>query len=299
MHDPTVVPPNCSVSPYLVMIIAGTIFAMWIVQPRSDGGGGVYFGPATSKGVELSLAKPSSGAQPGGAVCVLGGTGTGECRRVVNAQSKPNPAPTPGSATPLGKGSAAMLQPCASSSALQVVLPAASDNFSLTPANTSTGLELCVDCNPPGHAGGTSTGCGKNPYFEPLEFQLGDDWMRQFGTAAFEWKHGQLMLAKGGDKCVGATKPSPGTAIGMQSCSGASTWNYDYKTQKLRLNVESLSDAPPLCLGYGKVASGPVSQPATSSAHPIVMHMRECVPGITIAGGGFVNALDTRPSLHS
>lgn len=231
------------------------------VTRRSDGGGGVYFGPATSKGAELTLAKPSSGSQPGGAVCVLSGTGTGECRRVVSAQSNPSPAPAPGAAKPLGAGSVAMLQPCTSATALRFDLPTATNNFSIVPVGTTSKLELCVLCDPPGH-GSSSTGCGKNSYFEPLEFQLGDTWMTQYGTAAFQWKQaeGQLTLTKGGGKCVGPVKTSAGATIGMQACSGASKWSYDSSAKQLRVGADSVldTDAPPLCLGFGDAPSGPV-----------------------------------------
>jgi hypothetical protein len=155
-----------------------------------------------------------------------------------------------------------MLQSCASATALRIEMPKATNNFSLLAAATGSKLELCVDCNPPGHGGGSSTGCGKNSYFEPLEFQHADSWMEQYGTAAFQWKQaeGQLTLTKGGGKCVGAVKSDAGATIGMQTCSGASKWSYDSSTQQLRLYADSVLgiDASPLCLGYGTAASGPV-----------------------------------------
>ena len=154
-----------------------------------------------------------------------------------------------------------MLQPCASATALRFDLPATTNNFSIVPVGTTSKLELCVLCDPPGH-GSTSTGCGKNSYFEPLEFQLGDTWMAQYGTATFQWKQaeGQLTLAKGGGKCVGAMKASAGTAIGMQTCSGASKWSYDSSEKQLRVREGSVldTDAEPLCLGFGDAPSGPV-----------------------------------------
>lgn len=55
----------------------------------SDAGGGVYWGPVSSYKedadgkVTINMAHIGYGTQPGGAMCVLQGTGTGECRRVV------------------------------------------------------------------------------------------------------------------------------------------------------------------------------------------------------------------------
>ena len=60
----------------------------------SDAGGGVYYGSVaayrhvetengvTGGGVSIDLHDTVYGVQPGGAMCVLQGTGTGECRRV-------------------------------------------------------------------------------------------------------------------------------------------------------------------------------------------------------------------------
>ena len=53
----------------------------------SDAGGGVYYGGVASyDGAKrrLALSDAAGGTQPGGVLCVLDGTGTGECRRVVN-----------------------------------------------------------------------------------------------------------------------------------------------------------------------------------------------------------------------
>eukprot|EP01043_Picozoa_sp_COSAG02_P017577 COSAG02_NODE_799_length_17084_cov_9.741242_14_plen_151_part_00 len=126
----------------------------------------------------------------------------------------------------------------------------------------STSLPMAVRWKTAFRSGGSSTGCGKNPYFEPLEFQHADAWMEEYGTAAFQWKQaeGQLTLTKGGGKCVGAVKSDAGAVIGMQACSGASKWSYDSTTQQLRLHMDSVlnTNAPPLCLGYGTAASGPV-----------------------------------------
>jgi hypothetical protein len=51
----------------------------------SDAGGGVYAGmvkaQTADKPLAVALAEPATGTQPGGALCVLSGTGTGECRR--------------------------------------------------------------------------------------------------------------------------------------------------------------------------------------------------------------------------
>jgi hypothetical protein len=56
-----------------------------------DGGGGVYYGGARAGAgsTRVALAAPATGAQPGGALCVLAGSGTGECRRVVSAHAAP------------------------------------------------------------------------------------------------------------------------------------------------------------------------------------------------------------------
>lgn len=55
-----------------------------------DGGGGVYFGlieKATHGSASVTIAKPATGPQPAGAVCILNGTGTGQCRRIVSSSA--------------------------------------------------------------------------------------------------------------------------------------------------------------------------------------------------------------------
>jgi len=55
-----------------------------------DGGGGVYYGAAVTSATaatDIVLAEAATGLQPGGAVCVLAGTGTGECRRAVKTSA--------------------------------------------------------------------------------------------------------------------------------------------------------------------------------------------------------------------
>ena len=67
-----------------------------------DGGGGVYTGsvvPQTATGATgaaATLAVPATGlgAQPGGAVCVLSGTQTGECRRALGSREDTDKAQT-------------------------------------------------------------------------------------------------------------------------------------------------------------------------------------------------------------
>lgn len=57
----------------------------------SDAGGGVYVGfvEAQTEGAlnQVTLSEAAAGPQPGGAFCVLSGTNTGDCRRVVSSTS--------------------------------------------------------------------------------------------------------------------------------------------------------------------------------------------------------------------
>ena len=63
----------------------------------SDAGGGVYAGMVKPQSADaplrIELAESATGTQPGGALCVLSGTCTGECRRVTNSSSTDGNAP--------------------------------------------------------------------------------------------------------------------------------------------------------------------------------------------------------------
>ena len=221
-----------------------------------DGGGGVYFGGATSVGTAVSLANAASGAQPGGAMCVLAGTGTGECRRVVSARAgPPPPPPPPGPTSPLAANSAAVLVPCADTRALRFGdLPAGGGEL------REGKLAACVLCDPPGK-GSSSIRCGENPYFEPVVFNAPDSWTQQFGTTNFTLSGAELKLVKGGGKCLGAatTKPVAGDALGMCSCAAASaSAQWAYTGGKFALHNPAVDDAQPqLCMGYSAAAPGP------------------------------------------
>ena len=221
-----------------------------------DGGGGVYFGGATSVGTAVSLANAASGAQPGGAMCVLAGTGTGECRRVVSARAgPPPPPPPPGPTSPLAANSAAVLVPCADSRALRFgELPAGGGEL------REGKFAACVLCDPPGK-GSSSIRCGENPYFEPVVFNAPDPWTQQFGTTNFTLSGAELKLVKGGGKCLGAatTKPVAGDALGMCSCAAASaSAQWAYTGGKFALHNPVADDAQPqLCMGYSAAAPGP------------------------------------------
>ena len=60
-----------------------------------DGGGGVYYGGARAAAgsTRIALAAPATGKQPGGALCILAGRGTGECRRVVSSHVETSGSP--------------------------------------------------------------------------------------------------------------------------------------------------------------------------------------------------------------
>jgi hypothetical protein len=192
----------------------------------------------------VTLAQGASGAQPGGSVCVLAGTGTGECRRVVAAQAAPLPPPPPPAPAPPGPpvapiaaGSAAVLVPCSAKTALKFArLPSGSHSSELRPLDHTTSatdsdqLAVCVLCDPPGH-GSSSTSCGENPYFEPVVFDMPDSWTAEYGTMNFTFSAveeeedspqaggvGHIKLSKGhGLKCLGAatTKPAADEPLGQ------------------------------------------------------------------------------------
>ena len=225
-----------------------------------DGGGGVYFGAATSKGAVVTLGGKASGAQPGGSVCVLRGTGTGECRRVVSTASAPPAPPAPPSPTSnLTAGAFAVLTPCAGGNTVRVTMPSSKNNQSLS----SGKLDAVVLCDPPGH-GSSSTQCGENVYFEPLEFALPDSWTQQYQTSAFVLVGQHIKLVKGGGKCVGADSTSAGSPIGMGPCAGSSSadWAYDAATQQLQLHSGDNND---MCFGHSS-GSRPPPAPPTGAA---------------------------------
>ena len=123
-----------------------------------DGGGGVYYGPATSAGTEVTLAAPAAGPQPGGAVCVLSGTGTGQCRRAIkNGATNPSGPVTPRSpvaVVPCGAGTHHFewRVPMGTPGLLQLAV--------------ASNISVVVNCDP---VGGTPTGCGAELSPEPLD----------------------------------------------------------------------------------------------------------------------------------
>eukprot|EP01050_Picozoa_sp_SAG11_P030250 SAG11_NODE_8866_length_968_cov_1.294591_1_plen_267_part_01 len=262
----------------------------------------MYFGGATSKGTAVTLATASHGSQPGGSVCVLSGTGTGECRRVVSAAAAPVPTPAPpapsppGSHTTLHAGATAVLQPCGGHSALKLKgQPSAANNWTIEPAAASGAqLQAVVLCDPPGHRS-SSTTCGAQNYFEPIMFALPDSWVRQFGTGAFalDAKTGEIALKKGGGKCLGVTTAAAsGSTIGMTTCTGeGNKWHYNSATHELQLqqagapliivdarnhdgndgsSATSETVGAVLCLGYG--AAPPPAPPSAGLRSWVVSH---------------------------
>ena len=244
-----------------------------------DGGGGVYFGGATSKGTAVTLSTASHGSQPGGSICVLSGTGTGECRRVVSAAPAPAPTPPspPGPHTALRARAMAVLQPCSGGSALKLHgQPSVANNWTIEPTASGPQLQAVVLCDPPGHSSSSDT-CGAQSYFEPIQFDAPDSWVQQYGTGAFalDAKTGEVTLKKGGGKCFGAATTTSGAPIGMTTCTGAGKkWRYNGATHELQLQTDN--DLGPatveaLCLGYG-AAPPPGPPPSAGLRSWVVSH---------------------------
>ena len=194
-----------------------------------DGGGGVYWGPARSDGVVVTLPTNATGTQPGGAMCVLSGAATGECRRVLgNAAAAPTPPPSPGPApvrplSPLG------LVPCAAASALRP--PSAASNGTIVYDAEPT-FSVVTLCDPPGEPSGSDM-CGKQKNDEPLVLDHTDAWTSAYGTAGFAWDSatGQITLAKSG-KC--ATAAANGQTLVL--------WNDATRSYADRLNLDGTID---------------------------------------------------------
>lgn len=168
-----------------------------------DGGGGVYFGHATSAGDIVTLASPAAGPQPGGGVCVLQGTGTGECRRAIgNVPSKPGVI-TAGAAlglTPCGGGGGSRKgtvgAPAAgagaavpsSTMAVEWQFESLDGAGLIQPAGeTNLSIATCCDSTCGNGCGSCSDKCGAETFAEPLVLAKNDSWALQYGTDVFEF----------------------------------------------------------------------------------------------------------------
>jgi len=174
-----------------------------------DGGGGVYYGPATSNGTIVTLATKASSSQNGGAMCVVKGDSTGECRRVIG-----NPRHEPG--TPVA------------STPVAVTLCQTDDrhinewNLSLSGLMTlsNTNLAMAVHCT------GAGYNCGHTTAPEALAVNVNDTlaWSRQTDVFNFEPATGNIKLTLSG-KCVGVIEGSISAMLVDCEFTGASvTW---------------------------------------------------------------------------
>lgn len=225
-----------------------------------DGGGGVYYGTATAPlgSTTVTLSSPASGPQPGGALCVLNGTGTGECRRVLG--NRPAGKPGLALAVPLS------LVPCGGGAlglALRLKLNATAGGDNLVVAANAS-LVVTTWCDPPGRPSG-STQCGAQPNPEPLVLAVADEWARQYQTDLFTWQPstGSLQLAKSG-KCVVADDMG---AVTLVACAAetASQWALGANG-----TFSSVSD-PGQCIGLsskhlpGDLAKFSIDRPFTTA----------------------------------
>eukprot|EP00051_Salpingoeca_urceolata_P024169 m.421658 g.421658 ORF g.421658 m.421658 type:complete len:919 (-) comp20198_c0_seq6:105-2861(-) len=215
-----------------------------------DGGGGVYYGPVegppATSGTQLKLAAEAQGTQPGGAVCVLAGKGTGQCRRIVSSpgaaaagvaaqpatQSRPGTAPEP----PVVSGQSVRLVPCTG----------ASTHWRFDPSNGSTwhnvennSLVLCANCDPPGRPS-SSTACGTQPFPEPLVVFPEDSWMREYDTDGFDAPDPSTghIRNKKGSKCLAPLCGDAGSSVTASSSSPPSSFS----------SFSSFSSSALLCL---------------------------------------------------
>lgn len=223
-----------------------------------DGGGGVYWGAARSDGVVVTLPTKATGTQPGGAMCVLSGAATGECRRVLgNAAAAPTPPPSPGPA-PVRPMSPLGLVLCAAASALRP--PSAASNGTIVYDAEPT-FSVVTLCDPPGEPSGSDM-CGKQKNDEPLLLDHTDAWTSAYGTAAFAWDSatGQITLAKSG-KCATAAANGQ-TLVLTSSCSAATQWTYDAATKRFAFAAQ-----PGRCIG---VTGPPPPAPASDLTRWVV-----------------------------
>eukprot|EP00041_Stephanoeca_diplocostata_P029767 m.886641 g.886641 ORF g.886641 m.886641 type:complete len:955 (-) comp23627_c0_seq5:567-3431(-) len=208
-----------------------------------DNGGGVYYGavlPAANARHSnetrqvpetlIHLNTSASAAQPGGAMCVLQGTGTGECRRVIK-----NPA-TNSKAVNLDPVIAAS---CASE-ASSWMLPDANGAL-LLKQNSTFALVVCCDstCGNPIPPGAP---CGSLPSAEALVIGIPDNWTLAHQTCNFSYSEvtQQIVLRKS-QKCVGITTDSSQRLVLLDcNAAGARTrWAYNAQTEQFSLQGSS------------------------------------------------------------
>ena len=235
-----------------------------------DGGGGVYYGQAStnlssSGGTRIELAQAAAGPQPGGAMCVLLGTGTGECRRVVSTHSgKADPVPVSPSGVLLsGMG----LSLVARSDALEMTLPTAGSADGIVrvvESQHNVSFAAVVLCDMPGEPSGSTT-CGAQVFPESLVLGTPDTWTKEFGTAEFKFTKGEgsaggkFTLIKS-SQCVGASSATKvGTPIMLAPCGSPevafSEWSYDVEHFVFCLSKGTSTAGDGLCLGA--TTSGP------------------------------------------
>eukprot|EP00040_Diaphanoeca_grandis_P025574 m.141853 g.141853 ORF g.141853 m.141853 type:complete len:943 (+) comp30217_c0_seq1:33-2861(+) len=218
-----------------------------------DGGGGVYYGPATSTGTLVTLATKASSAQNGGALCVLLGDVTGECRRVIG-----NPSVAPG--TPV-KDSPIAATTCSSATSAHFnewsVSSTGSTGGLFTLANTS--LAMSVLC------GGGGANCGHTSVSEALWVSTNDSWAWSRGTNIFRFEPltnstGNIKLVTSG-KCVGVVEGSisamlidcdvTGTSVEWEMMQ-LSNGNHQFKL----VPKGRLAEANDVCLSVATHAAG-------------------------------------------
>eukprot|EP00039_Didymoeca_costata_P023790 m.8277 g.8277 ORF g.8277 m.8277 type:complete len:915 (-) comp3864_c0_seq1:40-2784(-) len=180
-----------------------------------DGGGGVYYGPATSSGTHVSLPTAASNSQPGGALCVLKGTGTGECRRVVSNAA--------GNAS-FANGVPLYATDCAAAPGW--TLPTASSG--LISSKAITNLTICTCCDSTcGSVYGTDK-CGAEPFPEPVVIGYNDSFTTQYQTNIFMVHNKlsssiRLQLLKSG-KCLGQKLSGETAAVACNDTDYYTNW---------------------------------------------------------------------------
>ena len=176
---------------------------------------GVYQGfvlPQQTATTQLKLAAPAAGAMPGGALCVVAGASTGECRRVVNSSTLAGGTLRPPAVPQLGMSLA--LVPCAAAG-YPLSAPSASNGETIR-TKAAPGLAFTVDCSSDNPVNPAK--CGQQPYPERLILQPPDGFTKQFQTQQFEMEAGTLKLVKSGH-CVAAESVTAGATIELAPCT--------------------------------------------------------------------------------
>lgn len=186
----------------------------------SDAGGGVYSGNVKAQAAgstTVTLAIQAHGTQPGGAMCVLGGTGAGECRRVLSSSSQPTPPLAP-PAVPKQMTSL-LLVPCAQAYAFKEE----NGEFGQTLAVAAApGLAVTVVCTGSDNANSEGSGvgsCGAQPHPETVNLNKPDSWAKGVGNQDFIYNgaNHSISLRKSG-KCLGVAAHATGAKVSLQSC---------------------------------------------------------------------------------